>query len=515
MIVDRRGLLRGAVAGLACARSSWPRRARAAGPRFTDHPFQLGVTSGWIGPTSAVLWTRLAPEPLRGGGMPDRKVQVRWEVGEDESFRKIVRKGVFFAIPELAHSVHAEVEGLSPGRTYFYRFFAGAEVSPVGRTRTLPDPSAPVERLKLGYGSCQHFEHGYYAAHRHLLEEELDLMVFLGDYIYESTWGEDLVRAHSGGGSVARTLRDYRDRHAQYKTDPDLQALHGAVPWVLTWDDHEVANDYASLRSERLEPDFRARRQAGYQAFWEHMPLPMSLRPVDGRMRIRHALRFGRLAELFVLDGRQHKTPQACPKPGLGGGNLVETCEAVSDPDRSFLGAEQEGWLDRGLKKAGAAWNVVAQQTVFAPIDRKPGEGDRIWTDGWDGYPAARRRLIRSLRRSAVEDSFIIGGDVHCAVAADVREDPEDPDSPIVSSELCGTSIASQGPSQDRLDALRPDNPHVHLAQAGRGYCTLELRPGRATAAVRILDDVTRPDSGIETVARFTAEAGRPGLQKG
>lgn len=488
-----------------------PRTVRAA--RFTDHPFQLGVTSGSLRPDGMVLWTRLAPEPLHGGGMPDTRVEVRWEVAHDPGFKKVAKTGRFFAVPELAHSVHAEVRGLEPGRVYHYRFFAGAEVSETGRTRTLPAADASVERLKLGYASCQHFEQGYYAAHRHLADEDLDLMVFLGDYIYESTWGENLVRAHSGGGEVTRTLEQYRNRHAQYKTDPDLRRLHGSVPWVVTWDDHEVVNDYAGLRSERLEPDFLERRQAAYQAYWEHMPLRMEQLPSNGFLRLYDKIRYGRLAELFVLDGRQHKSPQACPKPGMGGGNLLDTCPEVRASGRSFFGDAQERWLLERLKEASAHWNLLAQQTLVAPVDRTPGPGEQVWTDGWDGYPAARSRLLRALQESAVDDAFILGGDVHCAVAADLHQDPEDPDSPVVCSELCGTSISSQGPSQKQLDALRPDNPHVKYSGGERGYCTLEVTPKQTLATVRFLDDVTRPDAQVRTAARFVVQAGKPGLQ--
>lgn len=514
--ITRRAVLAGAALG-AAAPLVGPGRpvrpARAASPRFTDAPFQLGVASGSPTPTGVVLWTRLAPEPLHGGGMPDERVEVLFEVAADEGFKKVVRKGSFFAIPELGHSVHAEVEGLEPGRAYFYRFFAGQEVSPIGRTSTLPAQDARPERFKLGYGSCQHFEQGYYAAHRHLLAEDLDLMVFLGDYIYEASWGDDLVRQHSGGGLVTRSLGEYRDRHAQYKTDPDLQALHAQVPWLLTWDDHEVANDYADLDSERLEPDFAARRQAAYQAYWEHMPLRMSQRPVGGRMRLYGKVSFGRLADVYLLDGRQYRSPQACPRPGMGGANMVETCEEVGRADRSYLGAQQEGWLAGQLARSGASWSILAQQTLLAPVDRKPGPGTLIWTDGWDGYPAARRRLLEALANSAVENPLVIGGDIHCSVAADVRLDESDPKSEIVTSEVCGTSITSQGPKQSFLDAIRPENPHIRFAQSDRrGYVTLEIAPNAATYVLRGLENEKQRSSGVTTQARFAVERGRRGL---
>ncbi len=491
-------------------------RAWAARARMSGYPFTLGVASGSPTPSGVVLWTRLAPEPLHGGGMPDQRVPVRWEVAEDEGFKKIVQRGLYTAIPELAHSVHAEVGGLTPGRPYFYRFFAEAEVSPVGRTMTLPNFDAAVDRMKLGYASCQHFEQGYYAAHRHLADEQLDLMVFMGDYIYESSWGEGRVRAHSDDEAVARTLREYRNRHAQYKTDRDLQRLHALVPWVMIWDDHEVANDYAGLDSERLEPDFAARRAAAYQAYWEHMPLRMNQRPIGSSLdRLYGQLRYGRLADLYLLDGRQYKSKQACPKPGLGGANVLLACPSVARPDRSMLGAAQEGWLSRTLQRASRQWNIVAQPTLMAPVDRRPGEGTLVWTDGWDGYPPARRRLMAQLASRRVQNPLIIGGDIHMFAAADVRANPERQKSPVVAAEVCGTSITSQGLPQAQVDAILPENPHIHLGRSDvRGYVTLTVSKSDARFDLRAVDDVRKPDAGISTLAAFSVEPGRPGLQK-
>ncbi|MEM1025902.1 MAG: alkaline phosphatase D family protein [Myxococcota bacterium] len=505
MRLTRRRLLAGASLAGFGSRFAWADR-----PRFSDHPFKLGVASGSPRPDGFVLWTRLAPEPLHDGGAPDRIVPVSWELAEDPGFRRRVGQGSFAAVPELGHSVHAEVRGLRPGRSYFYRFIAGSEVSAVGRTRTLPALNAAPDRLKLAYGSCQHFEQGWFAAHRHLLEEDLDLMVFLGDYIYESSWGERLVRLHSGLGEVCRSLTSYRNRHAQYKLDLDLQALHGAVPWLLTWDDHEVVNDYAKDRSERLDPNFIERRQAAYQAFWEHMPLRMDQRPRRGRMKMYGSVPFGRLARIHMLDGRQYKSPQACPRPGLGGGHFTEHCPGLEAEGRSFLGADQETWLHRALGEERADWSLLAQQTLLAPLDRKPGPGNRLWTDGWDGYPAARRRLLASLGQPSVRNAFVMGGDIHCCVAADLKSDR----GPVVASEVCGTSIASQGPTNDQMAALRPDNPHVHLAHSQRGYVRLDIRPGRLEARLRVLDDEKERDSGVRTLTEFSVEEGRAGLQR-
>ena len=281
--------------------------------RFPGYPFTLGVASGAPRVDSVVLWTRLVPEPLNAtgdGGMPPDRIAVNWEVADDEQFKKIVRKGAHRAIPELAHSVHVEVEGLEPGRWYFYRFIAGGDVSPVGRTRTA---GVREEKLRFAFASCQQYEQGFFTAYRHMAKENLDLVAFLGDYIYEANWGSNLVRRHAG--PETESLAQYRQRHAQYKTDPDLRAMHAAAPWIVTWDDHEVDNDYANDQSEHLDPRLLLRRAAAYQAYYEHMPLAQSALPRGPNMRLYDRFTFGTLAEFQVLDDRQYRSPQACPRP--------------------------------------------------------------------------------------------------------------------------------------------------------------------------------------------------------
>jgi hypothetical protein len=212
----------------------------AAQPRFASDPFKLGVASGYPAPDGFVLWTRLvgAQEPVR----------VRWEIFADDALRKVVASGDATAEAEWAHSVHEEAKGLEPGRPYWYRFTAGDAQSPVGRTRTAPMAASTPERLRFAFASCQQYEQGYYGAYRHMVADELDLAVFLGDYIYESSWGRDHVRKHDAPEPY--TLADYRGRYQLYKSDPDLQAAHAAMPWIVTWDDHEVDNDYADDRPE-------------------------------------------------------------------------------------------------------------------------------------------------------------------------------------------------------------------------------------------------------------------------
>ena len=510
----RRAVLRCAAA---CAASAvlaplMPRKTWAQ-PRFGAYPFALGVASGAPRADGAVLWARLAPEPLAGGGMPRENVELAWELAADEGFRDIVRTGTATATPELGHSVHVELTRLEPARWYWYRFATGDAVSPVGRTRTAPAPDTALERLRFAFASCQQYEQGYYAAHRHLAAEDLDLVVFLGDYIYESSWGRNHVRKHAT--MEPYTLADYRNRHAQYKSDPDLQSSHAAVPWIVTWDDHEVDNDYADERSEDLDPDFLARRAAAYQAYYEHMPLARRSLPQGPSAQIYDRYTFGDLLQFHVLDDRQYRSHQACAKPGRGGSNVVEACAGRLAADRTMLGAAQEAWLADGLARTRARWNVIAQQTLLAPLDRKPGPDQSFWTDGWDGYPAARARLLDDIARLKPSNPLVIGGDVHCNWVADLKPDFDDPKSPLVATEFCGTSITSQGPSARQLLAWLVENPHLRYGNGQqRGYVKMEIGRNACTATLRALDSEKRADSGIYTLATFVVENGRPGAQR-
>ncbi|TXF11324.1 alkaline phosphatase D family protein [Pelomicrobium methylotrophicum] len=509
---SRRSFLLGlaALAAAGCAS-----RLVSSAPAGRD-PFTLGVASGYPRPDGFVLWTRLAPEPLApDGGMPPAPVRVIWEVAADEAFARVVRRGETVAVPALAHAVHIEVRGLEPDRWYSYRFRTGEAVSPPGRTRTAPAPDAPFPRLAFALASCQHYEHGYYAAYRHMVAEPLDLVVHVGDYIYEYSLAANTVRSHGAGEAV--TLEDYRRRYALYRLDPALQAAHAAFPWIVTWDDHEVDNDYANDRSQDLEEReaFLARRAAAYQAYYEHMPLPAGARPSGPAMRLYTQAAFGRLARFFVLDGRQYRDPQPCPRPGRGGGATVQECPERLEPGRSMLGKAQERWLTEGFERTRAQWNVIAQQTMMASMDRRPGDGQAFWTDSWDGYPAARRRLLEALVARRVSNPVVLSGDLHAFGVSDLKLDFDDPRSPPVASEFVTTSISSRGFSQRRIEEILSDNPHLKLADGRfRGYTTIELEPQRAVARLRALRDATNPESAIRTLAEFVVESGRPGPQR-
>jgi len=414
-------------------------------------------------------------------------------------------------VPSFAHAVHVEVDNLEPGRWYWYRFRAGAETSTIGRTRTAP-PANAADRLRLAFASCQHYEHGYFSAYRHMLADDLDLIVHGGDYIYESSWSQ-AVRKH--GAPEPHTLDDYRIRHALYKTDPDLQAAHAACPWVVTWDDHEVQNDYANDRSERLDPAewFLQRRAAAYRAYYEHMPLRRQMVPFGPHMRLFTRVAFGRLAQIHVLDGRQYRSHQPCAAPGRGGSNVVEDCPERLDPRLTILGDAQERWLEAGLDRSPARWNVIAQQTLMAQLDRKPGPGLQVWTDGWDGYPAARRRLLDYLGQRKPANPIVLGGDVHSFWVTDLKPDFDDPRSPVVATEFVATSITSSFPRrQEELELVLTDNPHVRLANGSRrGYLRVEITRERLRADLRALRSVARPGAEADTLATFVVEDGRPG----
>jgi len=477
-----------------------------------SYPFGLGVASGYPTASGVVLWTRLVGASARD------TVGVRWEIASDEAMKTIVGSGSAIADPAWAHSVHVEPQGLQPDRWYWYRFTAGDAQSPIGRTRTAPPAAAQPARLRFAFASCQHFEQGWFGAYRHMLADEPDLIAFLGDYIYESSWGREHVRKHDAPEPY--TLEDYRARYALYKTDPDLQAAHAACPWIVTWDDHEVDNDYADDRSEdgMDKARFLERRAAAYRAYYEHMPLPERMRPKGPDMRIYTTLDWGTLARFYTLDDRQYRSWHACPRPGRRGGSNtvdIEQCGRLFSPGRSMLGRAQERWLDGALGESRAAWNVLAQQTPMAQFDQKPGPGRRAWTDGWDGYPAARQRLFDSIASRKIKNPVVLGGDVHSFNVNQLKADFDNPDSPVVASEFVGTSITSQAWAQERLNQYLPDNPHMLLVDSRyRGYVRVEVTPGRWTAGLRAMENVQKKDAGCNTLATFVVESGKAGPLK-
>jgi len=489
-------------AGAAALAPAFVRHARAADvPRFA-----LGVASGQPRERSIVLWTRLT-----GADLPQR-VTVQWTLARDERFVDIAARGSEDTGPDDAHSVHAEVSGLEPGRHYWYRFEALGQRSTTGRTRTAPAPDAAAA-LRFALASCQRFDHGHYAAWRHVASSDLDLVVFVGDYIYEYPSPPVAVRYHEG--PLVRTLEQYRARYAQYKSDPSLQAAHAAMPWLLVWDDHEVDNDYAGLQGQSLQPDFREQRAAAYRAYWEHMPFPKAYRPVGPDMRIYGRTDWGALACFHAVDDRQYRDPQVCPKAGRGGSNTVRLsdCPALLDPQRTLLGAAQERWLAQSWDPQ-RRWNLLAQQTLMARFTWTEREQATYWTDGWDGYAPARKRLLQTVADRRVPGVVVLGGDVHAHYVADLKVDYDDPRSPVVATEFCGTSITSRGAPQQRVDEALRHNPHLHYGRSDqRGYVACRLDADALQASLMVVDRPDDPDSSVGVAARFVVDPRQPGAK--
>lgn len=518
MSLSRRDLLARAAAASAFAVVPAPLRA-ATKPKTARDLFTLGVASGSPTSEGVVLWTRLAPEPhFPGGGMDPVPARVEWEIASDEKFAKVVRRGVELALPDWAHSVHVEADGLDADRWYFFRFRAGGETSPVGRTRTAPARAASPASLRLGVASCQHYEQGHFTSLRHAAEGGLDLFVHVGDYIYESSWGTKRIRSH--GAPTPVLLDDYRIRYALYKGEPNLRAAHAAMPWLVTWDDHEVENDYAGPISQFRDPEawFVERRMNAYKAWYEHMPVRRTAVPMAGFARVfgRHV--YGDLATFHVLDDRQYRSPQACPRPGRQGSRTVkvEDCPNLDDPARTLLGPVQEPWLFDGLSRSKTTWNVVVQQTLVADVDRMSGPGREIWTDGWTGYPVARRRLLEHLRDSKTQNPIFLGGDVHSFWVADLKPDFLDPKSPVVASEFVGTSVtAESGYAADAAAKVLAENPHFKFGDVSRhGWLRLDVSPAKTEARLIAVKDKVAETGSFETLATYVVESGRPGPQK-
>ncbi len=506
MTCDRRAILSLATIPAIALRSVAQRRK----PVFRSNPFTLGVASGDPAPDGFVLWTRLAPDPLAGGGLPGDEIDVRWEVATDENFRQVAQTGVAVADPRLAHAVHVEVHGLAPDCWYWYRFSAGDDESRVGRARTMPAPDATAGNMRFAFASCQHFETGYFTAYEHLAAESPDIVFHLGDYIYEGA-SNPRVRAHQGGELAS--IGDYRNRYALYRTDADLQNAHAACPWVVTWDDHEFDNNYAADVSEETgvsRASFLERRASAYQAYYEHMPLRAAQLPNGSSMQLYRSLDFGRLARFAVLDTRQYRTDQPC------GDRTKPVCEGVADPSATLLGDRQEAWLFQTLKGSASAWNVLPQQIMMARVDRQPGEGVTRSMDQWSGYDVARARLIQFLADSRVRNPVVLTGDIHSNWVNDLLVDFDRPDSPVVATEFVGTSISSGGdggPNRDYADGVMRDNPFVRLHNAQRGYVVCDLTPTQFSARYRVLESVTRRAMPRRTLAEFVVEDGRPGAQ--
>jgi alkaline phosphatase D len=526
MTTTRRAFLAGSAAAgvLAGLRAG----VASAGVRALDvpaaTPFTLGVASGDPTPNGVVLWTRLAPDPLAGGGMAPMATLVTWQVAADERFKKTVRRGLAVAAPQLAHSVHVEVTGLEPGHDYWYRFRHDGHVSPVGRTRTLPAQGSHPSAMRLAVANCQDFQNGFWPGYAAIAADDIDFVVHVGDYIYEydpnSRFAE---RRHTPpeqpGLDQLRTLADYRARYAQYKLDPTLQAAHAAHPFWVVPDDHEVENNYAGVVDEiddtgekHQDPDaFAAQRATAFQAYYEHMPLRLESVPHDGGIRLYRSFRFGQLAEILLLDTRQYRTDQ----PGGASNDFGPEAAGDGNADGTLTGPQEEAWLVDQLHGSSATWNVIGQQTMVSRTRFvAPPPNSVLNLDQWDGYGSFRQRVFDSMAASGATNLVVLSGDIHSAWVNDLRTNFDDP-ATTMATEFVSTSISSDFPA-----ALIPVaelsnqlfNPHVRYFDATRrGYLRCTVTPTAWTTEIRTSATIDSAAETVTTTATWVVDAGHAG----
>jgi alkaline phosphatase D len=513
MRLSRRILLASSAAGAAVAVPSTVWAETRTRPTLRTDPFTLGVASGDPEPDGVVLWTRLAVDPLAEdgfGGMPDGVFDVKWEVAKDERFRHRVARGEVETAAEIGYSVHVEVEGLWPGREYYYRFKTGKWTSPIGRTVTAPSPWSTPDELRMAFASCSQYEHGYFTAYRRMAESNPDLILHLGDYqyeykakVYNSSDGN--VRDHEGPETV--TLANYRQRHAQYKADPDLQAAHHVAPWLVVWDDHEVENNWADempeAGSDTPSPaDFLARRAAAFQAYWENMPLRRSSVPDGIDMQLYRRVQWGRLVNFHMMDTRQYRDDQAC------GDGYQSNCADAWDESRTITGDAQEEWLLDGFHSSSARWDVLGQQVFFAQRDNTAAEDVlRTSMDGWDGYAASRQRIIDGWVEAGVRNPVVLTGDVHAHWASEILDAFPSNDGASVGVELVTTSITSGGDGADGIpedNVFLQVNPHLKFRNTQRGYVETVITPDQMDVNFQVVPQVTVQDAPVYTRRSYT-----------
>jgi alkaline phosphatase D len=519
---SRRLLLKGLTAsGLLLASGEALAQRIWTNPVFKADPFSLGVACGDPTANGFVIWTKLAPEPLaEHGGMPMRTLEVAWEVASDESFTQIVQHGTALARPELGHAVHVEIGGLEPERAYAYRFTCGGVRSAVGRGRTFPEAGASPQRMSFGVLGCQRYEDGFFTAFRHAAAENFDFVFHYGDYIYEYRTirpGDrqlPVARVMPGEPDEIYALSDYRRRYALYKLDPDLQAAHASAPWLVSFDDHEVDNNWAGLVPEErgVPPEiFALRRAAAFQAWYEHMPLRRSAIPSGPNIQAYRRFRYGDLTDIAVLDTRQFRSAQTC-----GDGWQSHCIEALA-PERTMMGAAQETWLTDGFRGPRARWTVLAQQVMMMRVDREPDPGaTSLHMDKWDGAPAARRRLLDGLAEAGVANVVVLTGDIHQNWGGELKADFDDPASKSVGVEFVATSITSGGDGEPMTNGGRTrlkKNPHLRYFNNQRGYMRHTVTKERWQADYRVLDRVTAAGAPVSTAASFVVEAGTSALR--
>ena len=467
---------------------------------------------------SVILWTRLLPaEPL-----PDTDIAVEWDVASDPEMTDIVANGSASAIAALGHSVHVDVRGLEPDTEYHYRFRVGDFASTPARTHTFAAAGTTPDQFRFAFSSCQNWEQGYFAAYRDLVEQGgIDAFVFLGDYIYEyATGGYADERGRTTGQDFeCETVEQYRQRYALYQSDPLLQAAHALVPWIITWDDHEVDNDYAAASSEEdaERQAFLARRAAGYQVWYEHMPVRLDP-PSGPDYPIYRSFAHGDLLTFHVLDTRQYRADQQRSEPfiaALGDVVQVRDDELAFSPEQTMLGEQQQQWLIDGVASSTAIWDVLAQQ-VFMFGGNAGGDPPVVLVDTWDGYAGARQELLEAIAPAA-DNLIVLTGDFHSAAVADLRANPFDRSLPIIGSEFMASSISSSFFDDDEIVAnlvtsVLAANEQIKWFDSRRGYTLCEVTPDRWHATFRAVADQYDEASPVETVTSWEVRAGTPGV---
>ncbi|MGN6690985.1 MAG: alkaline phosphatase D family protein, partial [Sphingopyxis sp.] len=504
---------------------SAPAILRAVGVFFRYFLFSWGGGAGVRARDGFVIWTRLAPDPMEPhGGMPLINIPVEWEVAEDSGFRTIAAKGTELARPELGHSVHVEVAGLKPDRPYYYRFTAGGERSLRGRARTLPLPGTPTDALKFGVCGCQHYESGFYGAYRHLAREELAFVYHYGDFIYE--YQQDYifpdglpvrpVRKYALRG--LQDLGDFRTAYTQTLLDIDMQAARSVHAFISSFDDHEIRNDWVStyddwkMDFDGNDPDapppeiFMLRRQAAFQAWYEHMPVRKALLPRGGFIAANRELRYGDLMSMQILDTRQYRDNQPC------GDGFKPTCPEVFAKEAQVLGKAQEDWLAKNLAKGGAEWNAIAQQVTMMSLDRRRKEDEPkkiVNLDSWAGYEAPRERILSRL--GGLKNAVVLTGDEHQNFCGDlVLKDK------VVGAEFVGTSITSGGDGSDLrkgTDVFLKLNPELKFANDQRGYMVCEVGREAWQTHFMVVDKVTVPLGTLSKRATGVVEKDVAGIR--
>ena len=505
--MHRRDFLKTSLAGIASA--PWL-HSIASDYRFPLNPFTLGIASGDATEDSIILWTRLAPETLKAdGGVPRINIPVHWELSQDEAMSRIVQQGEILASPVLAHSVHIDARGLEPNTKYWYRFTAGSQNSPIGCTKTLPSLSSAVDSVRFITTSCQNYTHGHFSAYTHMVEDRPDFVVHLGDYIYDTSFGETF-RQHESDDPPT-TLNAYRQRHALYKTDTFLKEAHAALPFYTVIDNHDAIED--------KDPTLFSQRAAAYQAWYEHMPVRGYQLAGDNHFDLQRLIQLGDLMQINLLDTRQFRDKKdLCREnldPGYAFGNYREQCKALFLEERSMLGPDQEKWLERNFADGRAAWNVLASSGPFLPFRLKKDSTQYRYIGAWDAYPANRRRLVNAMTQ-AHGHPLVLSGDVHSFWAIDGEQDtvPED-QIPIV--EFVTSSLSANWPeplSKPITDNL-PYNPHVQLYDGDhRGYLLHDVNKQEWKTTMRALDDAKNNQSTVKDLASFVVENGKPGLRR-